>query len=71
MIRIDYTVAIAFFSHAFIIPNFIAWLFFSPNTLSHFKGNTMNPLSSIHGTIVAGFVLAIVLGFVVKAIAGG
>lgn len=31
----------------------------------------MNPLSSIHGTIVAGFVLAIVLGFVVKAIAGG
>ncbi len=30
----------------------------------------MNPLESITGTISAGFVLAIVLVFVIKAIAG-
>lgn len=30
----------------------------------------MNPLDSIQGTIGAGFVLAIVLTFVIKAIAG-
>jgi len=30
----------------------------------------MNPLDSIPGTIVAGIVLAVVLAFVAKAIAG-
>ena len=30
----------------------------------------MNPLASISGTIIAGFVLAIVLGIVVKMLAG-
>lgn len=30
----------------------------------------MNPLDSITGTIVSGFVLSIVLVFVIKAIAG-
>lgn len=30
----------------------------------------MNPLATIQGTIIAGFVLAIVLGFVVKMLAG-
>jgi hypothetical protein len=30
----------------------------------------MNPLDSITGTIVSGFVLAIILAYVVKAIAG-
>ncbi len=30
----------------------------------------MNPLNTITGTIVAGFVLAIVLGIVVKMLAG-
>lgn len=30
----------------------------------------MNPLDSIQGTIIAGFVLAVVLGFIVKMLAG-
>ncbi len=30
----------------------------------------MNPLDSIAGTITTGFVLAIVLNFVIKALAG-
>ncbi len=30
----------------------------------------MNPLDSIAGTIVSGFILAIILVYVVKAIAG-
>jgi len=30
----------------------------------------MNPLDSIAGTIVAGFVLAVILAYVIKAIAG-
>ncbi len=30
----------------------------------------MNPLDSIAGTIVSGFILAIILAYVVKAIAG-
>jgi hypothetical protein len=30
----------------------------------------MNPLNTITGTIVAGFVLAVVLGFVAKMLAG-
>lgn len=29
-----------------------------------------NPLETIHGTLLAGFVLAIVLTFVVKALVG-
>lgn len=31
----------------------------------------MNPLTSITGTIISGFVLAVVLAFVAKAIIGG
>ena len=31
---------------------------------------SLNPLDSIHGTIVAGVVLAVVLTFVVKWLAG-
>lgn len=31
----------------------------------------MNPLASIPGTIIAGFILAIVLGMIVKMLAGG
>jgi hypothetical protein len=31
----------------------------------------MNPLDTIKGTLIAGFVLAVVLVFVAKALAGG
>jgi len=31
----------------------------------------MNPLESIQGTLIAGLVLALVLVFVIKALAGG
>lgn len=34
------------------------------------KGVSMNPLDSICGTIITGLVLAIVLVFVIKALAG-
>ncbi|MXX11203.1 MAG: hypothetical protein F4201_01365 [Nitrospira sp. SB0677_bin_15] len=38
----------------------------SDNKSSNTKENTMNPLDSIPGTIGAGFVLTVVLYFVVK-----
>ncbi len=40
------------------------------NGLISTGGNAMNPLDSITGTIISGIVLAIILVFIVKAIAG-
>lgn len=34
------------------------------------RENRMNPLESIQGTLIAGLVLAVVLVFVIKALAG-